>query len=581
MFQFRKISIVLLVFFATAATVFIVVDVFMNKKTEQVLDSVWLCRVDSLGRGESEQWFRSGAGRGRWYERELPPVNERHAAPEEFSGIVWYAKTFTPREKFDRTLLSFGGSDDNLKIWINGTPVGLHAGYDEHFSVDISSALRSGENEVVLELISHDDPSNVYAPVTLIPQVTGLEPGRSDFTGEKKSFSAGRLCSAVICEADLRTLPWNNTFSVLRKIIPDLKRSGVTLLCLSPFHPSSDMNRKSGNPLSVQDYYGIGREYGTFDELKSLIVEAHKRGISVTMDFVANGTSWDNVMLMQYPEWYVKNEKGEIVTPYAGVDDVAKLDYERHELQKHMIAVLEYWSDTIGFDGFRCIGSGGIPVGFWINARTQLEKSKPVLLLSQENVPEQQKEAFDLAASFDIGVVMKKILKGTTLPNVFPKLLLHESSFFPDSTLFMRSDRWKNRTENPLEEKESIVFRMTHPGVPVLGAEEICGRPELSLLIGHLTVLRNQHPALAHGKYASLTTNDTRGAYSFLRTAEHDTVIVVMNISAESRTVTVKKNISLPQQWRDVLTEKEIQADRNSLSLELPPYGFAILLPRQ
>ena len=91
--------------------------------------------------------------------------------------------------------------------------------------------------------------------------------------------------------------------------------------------------------------------------MKSLITEAHNNGIKAIMDFIAN-LSWDNSLLMQKTEWYAQNEKGEILAPYAGANDVAKLNYDRHELRKYMIAMLEYWFVKVGFDGFRLIGFG-------------------------------------------------------------------------------------------------------------------------------------------------------------------------------------------------------------------------------
>ena len=400
---FHKILVVLAALFVFSLIIFIAVQMFSGNEEGQTLEGAWLSQIDSLGRGEFERWFLSGYDRSRWYEKEIPQIRERHAVPDESHAIVWYAKRFNFDGKIDHARLFFGGSDDDMKIWVNGISAGLHIGYDDEFSVDVSSALQKGENEIVLELINHTCTANFFAPIKLIPAEYNQEAAYSD--AGKEIFVNKELRDAVICEADLRMLPAGSSFSVLRKKIPDLKRSSISLLCLSPLHPMGELNRKgtAGNPFSVQDYYGISEEYGNLIDLKSLIREAHKSGIKVIMDFTANCTSWDNSMLMQHPEWYAQNEKGEIPAPYADANDVAKLNYDRHELRKYMIAMLEYWFVKVGFDGFRCVGSGDIPVDFWLSARIQLEKNKPVVLISEESIPEQQEGAFNISGTFDAG----------------------------------------------------------------------------------------------------------------------------------------------------------------------------------
>ncbi|MFZ1977286.1 MAG: alpha-amylase family glycosyl hydrolase, partial [Bacteroidota bacterium] len=421
--------------------------------------------------------------------------------------------------------------------------------------------------------------ANIFGPIKLIPAGNDQETAYSD--SDEDTSAKKELRDAIICEADLRMLPAGSSFSVLRKKIPDLKRSGISLLCLSPLHPMGELNRKgaAGNPFSVQDYYRISAGYGTFKDLKSLITEAHNNGIKVIMDFIANCTSWDNSLLMQYPEWYAQNEKGEILAPYAGANDVAKLNYDRHELRKYMIAMLEYWFVKVGFDGFRCIGSGNIPVDFWLSARIQLEKNKPVVLISQESIPEQQEGAFNISGTFDAGTVLNKILRGTTSSVVFQKLLNRESRLFSDGTLFARSDEFRKHSNDPNQERESIVFRLIHPGIPVLGAEEITGNSDVFSLVEQLIGIRAQHPALIRGRYAFITTGDARTIYSFVRTIEQDTVAVIMNISNEPRIALLKGDVLLSHQWQNVVTKKKYTVNRNGLSLELPACGFAVLQP--
>src|SRR5260370_41614360 len=72
-----------------------------------------------------------------------------------------------------------------------------------------------------------------------------------------------------------------------------LKDLGVTILWLMPIHPIGQEKRKGaiGSPYAVRDYYAINPDYGTKDDLKRLIAEAHKRRMKVIIDIVATHSS--------------------------------------------------------------------------------------------------------------------------------------------------------------------------------------------------------------------------------------------------------------------------------------------------
>src|SRR6267378_4888856 len=116
-----------------------------------------------------------------------------------------------------------------------------------------------------------------------------------------------------------------------------LKDLGVTILWLMPIHPIGQEKKKGtiGSPYAVRDYYAINSDYGTGEDLKKLINEAHKRGQKVIIDIVANHTSWDSVM-MKNPEFYKHDAQGKIIFPYDW-SDVAWLNYENPKLRDYMI----------------------------------------------------------------------------------------------------------------------------------------------------------------------------------------------------------------------------------------------------
>lgn len=85
-------------------------------------------------------------------------------AHTDFMACVWYRRSFTLPEEAQgkRVLLHFGAVDYRTEVWINGQSVGVHEGGYVSFSFDITSALRAGENTVVV--CAEDDTRSPLQP---------------------------------------------------------------------------------------------------------------------------------------------------------------------------------------------------------------------------------------------------------------------------------------------------------------------------------------------------------------------------------------------------------------------------------
>src|SRR5205085_2565139 len=186
----------------------------------------------------------------------------------------------------------------------------------------------------------------------------------------------------VIYEIYERSFSQEGTFNAITARLDELKNLGVTILWLMPIHPIGQLRKKGtiGSPYAVRDYYEVNPDYGTKEDLRKLVGEAHRRKMKVIIDIVANHTSWDSV-LMRDPDFYKRDAQGHILPPaadWAGPDvDVAQLNFDNPRLRTYLIEMLKYWLREFDLDGFRCDVAGMIPLDFWERARDELERVKP------------------------------------------------------------------------------------------------------------------------------------------------------------------------------------------------------------
>ncbi len=190
-------------------------------------------------------------------------------------------------------------------------------------------------------------------------------------------------------EVNIRQYSSEGTIAAFEADLDRIEELGVGILWFMPIHPIGQENRLGslGSYYSVQDYQKVNPNYGTLDEFKSLVQKVHDRDMYVIIDWVANHTSWDNVLTEEHPEWYVTNNNGEFIPPPGtNWSDVIELDFSQQGLREYMIDALKFWVDSVGVDGFRFDAVSYVPDDFWENALTELKVTKPdILLLAEGN----------------------------------------------------------------------------------------------------------------------------------------------------------------------------------------------------
>jgi glycosidase len=153
-----------------------------------------------------------------------------------------------------------------------------------------------------------------------------------------------------------------------------LESLGIKGIWLTPFLQSP----KVDNGYDVTSYYDIDVTYGTTEDFKKYLAEAHKRGIKVVMDIVLNHTSTESKWFQEsrksknnpYRDYYIwKDQPNNWESFFGGTAwqmdpltnqyyyhkfDVrmADLNWSNPKVVAEIQKVLRYWLD-LGVDGFR------------------------------------------------------------------------------------------------------------------------------------------------------------------------------------------------------------------------------------
>lgn len=120
------------------------------------LNGIWKFGVDFGRSGEEKGWPQDPSGLGQEIMVPFCPESRLSGiAFTDFMPSVWYYRTFDlPTDWADRrVLLHFGAVDYDCRVWVNGMPVGRHLGGSASFSFDITAALTSGTNHIVVNAL--------------------------------------------------------------------------------------------------------------------------------------------------------------------------------------------------------------------------------------------------------------------------------------------------------------------------------------------------------------------------------------------------------------------------------------------
>lgn len=412
--------------------------------------------------------------------------------------------------------------------------------------------------------------------------------------------------NANIYEVNIRQYTKEGTFKAFEAHLPRLKKLGVDILWLMPIHPIGEKNRKGekGSYYAVKDYRKVNPEFGTLEDLKGLVNKAHKMGMYVILDWVANHSAWDNPLTETHPDWYTKNHKGNFQpTLWWDWSDIIDFDYSNPAMRQYMTESLVYWVKEANIDGYRADVAGFIPTDFWDNARAELEKIKPVFMLAEWDERDLHKNAFDMSYNWALHDALVEVNRGHLDGEGMYLHFAHAQSAWPLDAIKMNfvDNHDKNSWEDSVFKRmgpyldAGIVLTVAAEGMPLLYSGQEAGlnrslaffeKDEIPWqahpvgeLYQKLFKLKHENKALWNGKWGGkmipVVNSAPKHVVSFYREKAGDAVLAVFNFSAKERVISFEDSIQLGV-YQDFNSGEQVKMTASS-QLKLAPYGYQLL----
>jgi alpha-amylase len=281
--------------------------------------------------------------------------------------------------------------------------------------------------------------------------------------------------------------------------------------------------------------------------------------------------------------------------------DTRQLDYANPVMQDSMINAMKYWLTKTGIDGFRCDVAWNVPGPFWIKCISQLKKlNKNIFMLAEGDKPYLGRSGFDATYPWDMFHMMIKIAAGERPAFALDSIRRQTDSSFPKSTIQMYFT--SNHDENSWNKADFGVFpgavhapfavftQTMGKGVPLIygGQEEPVLKPleffekdPMSLgkfqragFYKTLLNLRKKNPALAaDASFRKVAVGNDKALYAFVREKAGNKVFVILNLSGDEQTITVKDKTLSGNPYNVFMGNKE---PLSSKQWKIEPWGYVV-----
>ena len=413
---------------------------------------------------------------------------------------------------------------------------------------------------------------------------------------------------AVLYEMNIRQLTPEGTFEAAAKHLPFLRDLGVDAVWLMPPYPIGKEGRKGalGSYYSVQDYCDVNPEFGTLEQFDEFVAEAHRLGMKVLLDWVANHTARDARWLREKSyDWYERDAQGAAAVPWDWTD-TAKLNYANHDVWRGQIDAMLYWIENRAIDGFRCDMAMLVPIEFWQEVSAALHAVKPdVFMLAEAEELNLFDRAFNACYAWEMHHLLCDIARGCCRVDALRRYIYTDRERYPQSALRMMftsnhdENSWSGSEFTRMGDAVKVMVALTFvlpQGLPLIYTGQEVGydhsfeffdrdplpslKPnEWSDFYRTLAALKHRSAALDSGEnggsFVEIRNNAEDCLMTFVREKENSRVVCIMNVSPWHIHTDYHTGIYAGE-YRDSFTGEKVVLHEH-VERDMSPWSFEII----
>jgi maltooligosyltrehalose trehalohydrolase len=239
----------------------------------------------------------------------------------------------------------------------------------------------NGEGNLYPDPASRFQPEGPHGPSCVI------DPAQFKWTDD--AWKGIAMPGQIIYEMHIGTFTPEGTWRAAAKQLAELKKIGITVVEIMPI---ADFPGEFGWGYDGVDLFAPTRLYGTPDDLRAFVNEAHSLGLAVILDVVYNHFGPDGNYLGVYSDDYLHRQRAN------EWGDSINFDGENSgPVREFFITNGRYWIEEFHFDGFRFDATQSIHDGSdeyivgAIGRAARAAAGKRSIILVAENEPQDTK----------------------------------------------------------------------------------------------------------------------------------------------------------------------------------------------
>jgi len=386
-----------------------------------------------------------------------------------------------------------------------------------------------------------------------------------------------------------------------------IKDMGFTAIWLSPIFDNAD---KGYHGYWVNDFRSTEEHFGTLDEFKTLVDQAHNKGIKIILDFpvthISDTHPW--VTDESKKDWILSEKETEADGPEpfdsSWLNGLPKVNLDHKEAGDYLIETAKWWVTETDIDGLVIDEVNKTPNSFSSELSKEVKGLKDSFYLlgeiqttDAETIAQSQGNGMDGFIDYPLAKVLRPSFSEvdqplTQLIDAKEKNMKLYSDPYLMGTLmddhktfrYTRDSITKNQHPGP-RWKLALTYLYTTPGIPIVyyGSEialdggfgtdnhrqmDFRTDKELVDYITSLGELRNNFPSLTRGQMEILGEKENLIVYK--RTYENQTAVIAINNSSESQNIAIDADkLAKDKEIRGLLSDDLVKEENGQYQLFL------------